>query len=214
MATQTVVPVLAGMQHEPSETHAKSSRPARSYANLSRSMGALAVFAVVAAVEAVVPRLRDLLFQLPYFAAPALVSLGFNYLRDFHPERVPSILAADSALRLKLQRVRMVLGGTALATMLLGFAGLAVADRAGMCTCEEHPVLFVAWLATSAISLLGCVGVSAYIRERSEPTARPFRRGAGSGNWSAARSAVSASKPLHSEHWGQAPDLGRCPRLG
>jgi hypothetical protein len=208
MATQTVIPMLTGMPHQAAAaphqaTATRAVKPSLSdrYPHLRRSVVLLAFFAAVATAEALIPKYRFLLYQLPYFAVPGLISVAFNYLRDVHPGRVPSILARDSALRLKLQRIRNALGLTAFATTLLGFAALALASNS--CTCEDHPVLFIAWLATMATSFLGCVGLSAYIRERSELPASPSRRSASSGNWSAARSRAIDSKPLHSDHWGQ-----------
>jgi hypothetical protein len=203
MATQTIIPALTSVQQGFQATPAKCKPVARGYPNLRRSFGTLAFFAAAATAEALIPKYRFLLFQLPYFVVPVLVSLVFNYLRDFHPARVPSILAHDSALRLRLQRVRNALGWTAFATLLLGFAALATASLSNSCTCEDHPALFIAWLATDAISFLGCISLSAYLRERSEPPASSFRRNPSRTNWSAARSAASASKPLHSGHWGE-----------
>jgi hypothetical protein len=198
MATQTIIPALAGWRQETEGNPAATRPPAHSYPNLRRSFAALAFLAAVATSEALIPKFRGLLWQLPYFATPALVSAAFNYLRDLHPDRVPSILAHDAPLRLRLRRIRNALGWTALITTLLGFAIILAPSASDTCACpcEALPAPFIAWLAVDVAAFVGCIGLSSYLRERSGPPPNP------SGNWSVAKNYASF-KPLHSDHWGQ-----------
>jgi hypothetical protein len=197
MATQTIIPALANLQQDTQVNPVKAKPPACSYPNLRRSFGVLGFFAVAAATEALIPKFRGLLWQLPYFATPVLVSAVFNYLRDFHPDRVPSILAHDSPLRLKLQRIRNAFGWTAFLTTFAALAVLLFTSKSDACTCENHPALFIVWLATDVVAFVGCIGLSAYLRERSQPQLRP------SGSRALPRTTASNFKPIQSDHWGQ-----------
>jgi hypothetical protein len=72
MATQTIIPALASLQQATRVNPIEDKPTARSYHNLRRSFGVLGFFAVAAALEALLPKFRGLLWQLPYFATPVL----------------------------------------------------------------------------------------------------------------------------------------------
>jgi len=189
MATQTVlhIPSDASFAASNSEKAVK-----RNFPHMRKSVGVLAFFAVVIMVEAAVPRLRYALVQMPMFLVPVLVSFAFQCLRDLCPTRVPAALAPGSPQLLKLVRIQKTIGWTAFGTLALGIVGLL----AGSCTCETHPVLFVVFLGTFASSMLGFIGFSTYVRERTERTTQP------PGSERYTRLHPSQYKPFHSEHWG------------
>jgi hypothetical protein len=170
---------------------------------LRDSLGVFAFVGVVATVEAIVPRFRFLLWQLPYF----LVAFGWprvlNYLRQFHPGVLPTVFDPASPLLRTLRRIRLALAWTFFGTILMGFAALAEASSSASCTCEDHPALLIGWIASMVISGLGYLGIAAYIGVRTPvPIARSMS------SWPAARRSVSEYKRLESEHWGEPRDSG------
>lgn len=202
MATRTVIPVAATEAPCVMDAETASARPAsaHSYKNLSRSFGVLGFFTAAATVEALIPKYRFLLWQLPFFVVPTIVSLGFNYLRDRHPERVPVVLAPDAPLLLRLNGIKKALGWTAFALTVLGVAGLYASSVTESCSCETHPVIFIAWLIADISSYLGFVVLSTYLRERSEV---PLVSRVQGRSRALTKRHFSEFKPLHSDHWGQ-----------
>src|ERR1700722_18589837 len=135
---------------------AETTQPAasafRRYPKLRETLGALAVFAVIVAIETLIPKWHHLLWQIPFFLVPLLVSGVFNYLRDCHPGRVPAPLPADSPLLAKLRRIKKIFawigfGSLALlvATIFGGLSGFLDRFSSATCLCETHPLLIV-WI--------------------------------------------------------------------
>jgi hypothetical protein len=143
---------------------------------------------------------------MPFFAVSATAPGILAYLREYHPNRLPSILEHGSAQRLKLQRAKSVLGWTAFAATAMGGVALLAASVSNSCSCEEHPILFVTWLATLLTSLVGFVGTAAYLQLRGAPAAvRPSL----AGRTRYVPRPISEYKPFVSDHWGQPRDSGR-----
>jgi len=201
MATQTFLPAANDIGYKPAATAPEAAPAAilRELKNLRAVLVLAGLFAIAATIEALIPKLRFLLFQLPFFAVPALFATVLKYLREFHPAYAPALLSPSAPLLGRLRRARKILGWTALGTTLAGVAAMFATSQS--CTCEEHPILFMGWLATDVLSCLGYAGVAAYIAARIYVAPVGIR--SGSGNWTAARWRSSEFKPLHSEHWGR-----------
>lgn len=202
MASQTFLPNAADLSCA-SEAAAKTrwTSVLRTLRNLRPLFFILATFAGAATAEAVVPRLHFLLFQLPFFAAPILITYVIRYMREFHPAHAPSILDADSRLLSRLRTVRNAFGWTTLAEiaalcLLLRYA--ATSDPS--CTCDFHPGVVLGLMALGMVPCLGYVSLAAYIGARTQA---PVRRGLLSGDRIAARRHFSEFKPIHSDYWGQ-----------
>jgi hypothetical protein len=164
MATQTAL--SADVSAAP-EIAASSRR----YPNLRKSFGPLALFAAAAIVEALIPKLRILLVQLPYFVVAALVKVVFRYLRDLHPTRVPAPFTPDAPLLKDLLRLQRILLAISVFSPLLLIAAMAGAfDKlfGAPCLCENHlPLLLWLFGTPCVLAALGHVGIGTYIRERS-----------------------------------------------
>jgi len=80
---------------------------------------------------------------------------------------------------------------------------LIAASLSASCSCEDHPILFIAWVSTLLSSGLGYVGLQAYLGLR---TVEPQRSAATASYWPRAPRPISEYKPLQSEHWGRSSD--------
>jgi hypothetical protein len=205
MATQTVLPAPADIGYEsdpqppakPAATHRHSIR------DLQPVLFALGFFAIAVTLLTFVHRFQNILFQLLFYALIVLASSAVKYIRTVHPALLPAVLEPTSPLGLRLQSIKTALACTVAAMFLAGVVMVSAASFSASCSCENHPILFIAWLSTLLSSAVGYVGVQAYLGLRA-PHKAPPPPGSNYGNWPYMRRPVSEYKPFVSDHWGRA----------
>jgi hypothetical protein len=202
MATAAVITAAQETQPE-NRVESDQSRHARKRASAFEGLAALAFFAFAFAIGALFPRIRHFLWNM---LGPCVVILAgdvVRYLREFHPSVLPSVLEYGSPLRVRLGRVKKALGWMALGATVLGLAAGLSAALGANCSCDDHPILFIAWATVELGSCLGFFGVAAYLGLR---TAKPRRPVGTASYWPRAPRPISEYKPFHSEHWGRSSD--------
>jgi hypothetical protein len=181
---------------------AKLSHKLASYSNLSailpRTLGlAAAGLLFVGLIRGSHSELRLLgnTFILSPLLAADLFGKDSPYARPIASQKKQPILDLGSPQLLRLERIKRILGWISFAMFITSAAAVGATHINQFCSCERHPILFMVWLASALVSILGYAGVSAYIRALSPGPSRrsEFHR----------RPDVTKFKPLTSEHWGE-----------
>jgi len=135
----------------------------------------------------------------------------FNYLRQFRPERLPSMLPEDSEELARLKRKKMLLNrvgwsGVGFCTIL----GLTIRLFSGVHpgeVCYLIPDVLWPWIAlpiiASCVSLFWSNVLEAHIKGRIPPVAKPTKSSYGSRGPIVISGKSFQGNGFHSEHWGE-----------
>jgi hypothetical protein len=135
----------------------------------------------------------------------------FRYLRQFRPERAPSMLSEDSEELEQLKRKRTLLnrvgyGGVGLCVVLGSAIRLFTGWHRGE-DCFFIPDVLWPWVALPV--LVGCVCVfwsgvlEAHIKERRPPAAKPVSLSKGRRKPVVIVGSAFQGNGFHSDHWGE-----------
>jgi len=155
-------------------------------------------------------RFDPVIFVLLWLPTGA-TNVFFNYLRQFCPERLPSLLSEDSEELEKLKRKKMLLnwvgyGGVGFCTIL----GLTIRLFSGVHpgdVCYLIPDVLFPWIAlpilASSVSLFWSNVLEAHIKERTPPAAKPAKSSRVRRSPAVISGKAFQGNGFHSDHWGE-----------